>query len=96
MSYTELVAVLPLQEAREVLFGGAGWVPDIPALQAWLGGWVSWGGWLVIQWYSGTSLPELHAMLRFIAILLGAWCWQAPGRTDHSASLAHPKLLTLR
>lgn len=26
-----------LQEAREALFGGAGYVPDIPALQAWLG-----------------------------------------------------------
>lgn len=40
---SHLIAARPglpacLQEAREVLFGGAGWVPDIPALQAWLGG----------------------------------------------------------
>ena len=26
-----------LQEAGQALFGGAGWAPDIPALQAWLG-----------------------------------------------------------
>ncbi len=25
-----------LQDAQEVLFGGCGYVPDIPALQAWL------------------------------------------------------------
>ena len=31
-------ALLLLQETRGVLFGGAGYVPDIAALQAWLGG----------------------------------------------------------
>lgn len=32
-----MVALPCVQEAREALFGGAGYVPDIPALQAWLG-----------------------------------------------------------
>ncbi|KAL4436617.1 hypothetical protein ABPG75_003756 [Micractinium tetrahymenae] len=34
MMSAHLLAARP--EAREALFGGAGWVPDIPALQAWL------------------------------------------------------------
>lgn len=32
-----MVPLPRVQEAREALFGGAGYVPDIPALQAWLG-----------------------------------------------------------